>query len=227
MTNPDVTPARQPARSKTPNGGRPSIREEQKQRTRDRLLDAAFEVFREIGFRAATVDEIMKRAGANRATFYLHFTDKLDIAAGLGRRSATAVAERFRLLDNLVAPARADVRAWLEDDLANRRQERVSLGVIQEVLSADPRFGQEYLDYFGRLGERVMVNTVARWPEEQRPLARCKITCLFIMLHRVEFHLLSQELNFGDCNPLEALTDILWNELFCSAVASSAGTAAA
>src|SRR5262249_15730670 len=145
----------------------------------------------------ATVDEIMKRAGANRATFYLHFTDKMDIAAGLGRRSGTAVAERFRLLDNLVAPTRADVRAWLEDDFADRRRERVMVHVINEALTADPRFGQEYFDYFSRIAERVMVNTVARWPEERRPLARSKIICLFIMLHRVEFHLLCQDLSFG------------------------------
>jgi AcrR family transcriptional regulator len=221
MMNADVTPGQPSARSKK-NGGRLSIREEQNQRTRDRLLDAAFAVFREVGFRAATVDEIMKRAGANRGTFYLHFTDKFDIAAGLGRRSATMVAERFRLLDNLVAPTRADVRAWVEDDFANRLQEKVSLGVIQEALSADPRFGQEYLDYFGRIAERVMVNTVARWPEERRPLARSKIICLFIMLHRVEFHLLSQELDFGACNPLDALADILWNELFGCTVPSAA-----
>ena len=215
--NEEVTRGSRGARPKS-NGGRLSIREEQKQRTRDRLLDAAFEVFQEAGFRAATVEQIVKRAGANRATFYLHFTDKLDVAAGLGRRSAARVADRFRLLDNLVAPTRADVRAWLEEDLINRGKERVSIGVNHEALTADPRFGQEYVDYFGRVADRVMVNTVARWPAERRPLARSKIVCLFLMLHRVQFHLLSQELDFGSADVLEALTDILWNELFACIV---------
>lgn len=217
---PMETLERQRARSKA-TGRRPSIREEQKQRTRDRLLDAAFEIFTEAGFRAATIDEIMKRAGANRATFYLHFADKMDIAAGLGRRSATAVAERFRLLDNLAAPTRADVRAWLEEDLVHRRRDRVMVHVIHEALTADPRFGQEYLDYFIRIAERVMVNTVARWPEDQRPLARSKIVCLFTMLHRIEFHLLCQELNFGHYDPLDAMADIVWNELFACAPTTS------
>ena len=90
-----------------------SIREEQKLRTRDRLLDAAFEVFSQVGFRAATIDEIMKCAGANRATFYLHFTDKLDVAAGIGRSNSLAVSDRFRQLDKMVAPSQADVRNWL------------------------------------------------------------------------------------------------------------------
>ncbi|MFL7962150.1 transcriptional regulator, TetR family [Pseudomonas sp. NFACC15-1] len=191
-----------------------SIREEQKLRTRDRLLDAAFEVFSAVGYRAATIDEIMKRAGANRATFYLHFSDKLDIAAGIGRRSSMAVSDRFRQLDKMVEPSKADIRVWLENDLNHRRSEKVMVDIIHEASSADPRFGQEYLDYFVRIAERVMVNTVARWPEDQRPMARMKIVCLFVMLHRLEFHLLCQELDFGTYDPIDALANLLWNELF-------------
>ncbi|QCP50347.1 TetR/AcrR family transcriptional regulator [Trinickia violacea] len=200
------------------NAGRPSIREEQKQRTRDRILDAAFEIFQEVGFRAATVDEIMKRAGAGRATFYLHFKDKMEIAAGIGRRSGVVVAERFRRLDSLVAPTRADVRAWLEEDVAERRNNDVLVHVIHEAMTTDPGFGQEYLDYCGRIAQRVMVNTIARWPEERQALARSRFVCLFIMLDRVEFHMLCQGLNFGGCDPLDAVAEILWNELFGNAM---------
>jgi AcrR family transcriptional regulator len=211
---------RRPAVSKA-GSGRLSIREEQKQRTRERLLDAAYEVFKEVGFRSATVDEIMKRAAANRATFYLHFNDKLDIAAGLGRRSTARVAERFRLLDRLVSPTRDDVRAWLVDDLAEKLKDKVLLHVVQEASASDPRFGQEYLDWFGRVAERVMVNTVARWPEARRPLARAKIVCLFIMMDRIEFHHLCQDLDFRGWDPLDAVADIVWNELFGCAVPHS------
>jgi AcrR family transcriptional regulator len=210
----DMYQAQQRTGLRTRMTHRPSLREEQKQRTRDRLLDAAFEVFREVGFRAATVDEIMRRAGANRATFYLHFTDKIDIAAGLGRRSATVVAERFRLLDNLIAPTRKDVLAWLVADLAERKKDKVLNHVVQEASTFDPRFGQEYVDYFGRVVERVMINTVARWPEDLRPLARSKIICLLIMMDRVEFFLLGHEVDFGVHSPLEAVADIFWRELF-------------
>lgn len=208
-----------PRKSKPTSGSlaRLSIREEQKQRTRDRLLDAAFEVFSEVGFRAATIDQIMKRAGANRATFYLHFTDKLDIAAGIGRRSSMAVSDRFRQLDRMESPTCAEVRAWLESDFNHRSVDKVMVNIIHEASSADPRFGQEYMDYFVRVAERVMVNTVSRWPEEQRPMARMRIVCLFTMLHRVEFHLLCQELDFGSYDPLGAIAELVWKELFASA----------
>jgi AcrR family transcriptional regulator len=44
--------------------------------TRRRLLDAAGEVFAERGFRAATIQEICKRARANIAAVHYHFGDK-------------------------------------------------------------------------------------------------------------------------------------------------------
>ncbi len=59
-----------------------------------------------------------------------------------------------------------------------------------------------------------MVNTVARRPMERRPLARLKIVWLFLMLHRVQFHLLCQDVSFGPGDMIDAISDIFWSELF-------------
>jgi TetR/AcrR family transcriptional regulator, regulator of cefoperazone and chloramphenicol sensitivity len=48
-------------------------------KTRQQLIEAASEVFAEVGFRAATVREICQRAGANVAAVNYHFGDKAQL----------------------------------------------------------------------------------------------------------------------------------------------------
>jgi TetR/AcrR family transcriptional regulator, regulator of cefoperazone and chloramphenicol sensitivity len=48
-------------------------------KTRQQLIEAASEVFAEVGFRAATVREICQRAGANIAAVNYHFGDKAQL----------------------------------------------------------------------------------------------------------------------------------------------------
>jgi len=52
------------------------MKEDKGSDTKDRLIQAAGEVFAERGFRAATVREICKRANANPAAINYHFRDK-------------------------------------------------------------------------------------------------------------------------------------------------------
>jgi AcrR family transcriptional regulator len=52
---------------------------EQNLETRQRLLEAAGEVFAERGFRAATIREICERAEANVAAAHYHFGDKSEL----------------------------------------------------------------------------------------------------------------------------------------------------
>lgn len=58
-----------------------------KMRTRQRLLDAAEQVFGEVGYQDATVLEITEAADVSKRTFYLHFDDKQAIIEALALRS--------------------------------------------------------------------------------------------------------------------------------------------
>ncbi len=109
-----------PARSGVPaRGGRRSARREA---TRQRVLDAAREVFAERGVIGGTVEDICDRAGFTRGAFYSNFADKDDLLRALiDREHARLIAHLdagFAMLqDSLGAevgdPGDADVRATM------------------------------------------------------------------------------------------------------------------
>ena len=64
-------------------------------RTRGSLLDAAGAVFSEVGFRAATIREISRRAGANVAAVNYHFGDKDGLYAEVWRYSYHCALKKY------------------------------------------------------------------------------------------------------------------------------------
>jgi len=54
-------------------------RERQREDTRQRIYDAAMEIFRRDGFEAARVDDVAKAAGVSHGTFYFHFATKDEV----------------------------------------------------------------------------------------------------------------------------------------------------
>jgi TetR/AcrR family transcriptional regulator, regulator of cefoperazone and chloramphenicol sensitivity len=60
--------------------------------TREKLVEAAGQVFAEVGFEAATVREICSRAGTNGAAVNYHFGDKLGLYTEVLRSSIFALA---------------------------------------------------------------------------------------------------------------------------------------
>ena len=56
-----------------------SLREAQKQLTRDMIVERALELFTEKGYAATTIDDIAAAAGTTRATFYAYYPSRVDL----------------------------------------------------------------------------------------------------------------------------------------------------
>lgn len=76
---------------------RPNKRQLQAAATRERMLQAATEVFAEKGYQAASVGTITKRADTAHGTFYLYFRNKDDAFAQVFAGIADQIRDESRL----------------------------------------------------------------------------------------------------------------------------------
>jgi TetR/AcrR family transcriptional repressor of nem operon len=65
------------------------VSREQAARNRERILDAASQLFRERGFEGIGVADLMKEAGLTHGGFYGHFSSKEDLIAQASARELT------------------------------------------------------------------------------------------------------------------------------------------
>jgi TetR/AcrR family transcriptional regulator, transcriptional repressor for nem operon len=88
------------------------VSREQMVENRRQILDVASRLFREKGFDAVSVSEVMKAAGFTHGGFYGHFSSKDDLVAQTithaleGQRSGGAGLRKF--VDTYLAPAHRD-----------------------------------------------------------------------------------------------------------------------
>lgn len=70
-------------------------REEEKERRRAEILDAAIALYAQKGWEGVTVDQVARGARLSRALVYVYFKDKEDLLFGIGERAMLALKERF------------------------------------------------------------------------------------------------------------------------------------
>ena len=70
-------------------------RQEEKERRRADLIDAAEAVAAEVGIEAMTMDEVARKARLSRALLYVYFQNKPDLLLALCERALTSLHARF------------------------------------------------------------------------------------------------------------------------------------
>lgn len=104
------------------------VSREQMAENRRRILYVASKLFREKGFDAVSVSEVMKAAGLTHGGFYGHFGSKDDL-----------VAETVGYVLSNDEDGGGDLRAYLDDYLAPRHRDNAAIGCPTAGLAADIR----------------------------------------------------------------------------------------
>ena len=112
--------------------------------TKRRILDAAEDVFGELGFYEASVSEITRRAGVAQGTFYIYYHTKRDIFVELvedmGKRLRAAMREASEGAPSRVESERQGFAAFFEFVAAHRRIYRI----VQEAERVAPEAAHDY-----------------------------------------------------------------------------------
>lgn len=132
-----------------------------RENTRARLMEAAYEVFAEVGLDAASVEEICERAGFTRGAFYSNFESKdqlfLELVGRVSNARLEAVGERVRGLeaptDRRVSPA--ELVGRLLDVEHDNRLGVLLLSEIRNRALRDPALAASYLQWDEAMTARV------------------------------------------------------------------------
>lgn len=110
--------------------------------TRERILDAASELFYRQGVGATGLDQVIAASGTGKGQVYHYFADKRALVhAVVDRQVTTVLAAQQARLDQLAGPA--DVRAWADELVAayasSDHPVRCPLGaLVAELAEGDP-----------------------------------------------------------------------------------------
>ncbi len=177
--------------------------------TRDRLISAADEIFRERGYVNASIVEISEAGGVGRATFYLHFSSKVDIfLALLDELQATGFASADDLNAVLQNPSRVTIAVWIREALSWWEQSAPLLLAFQAALATEWEAALRWKQYLDEFTNRL-TGFIETYPAEQQTAIKLQVELLMVQLHQACFLTMAQPVfDTGRDELVEALTDI-------------------
>ena len=141
------------------------------EKTRERILDVAYEAIVEKGFAATSIEELVEAAGITKSGFFYHFRDKNDMARQLFDRF---LAEDEQIIDTLETRAKElsddplqslliflNLYAQMMDDMETLHPGCMVAAVTYQERLFDPEVKQMNVDYLMRMRKRF-----ADWLDE-------------------------------------------------------------
>jgi AcrR family transcriptional regulator len=191
-----------------------SIREEQKQVTYERLLNAAKELFETAGADEVTIDQIAKRAGTNRTTFYLHFEDKAHIAFKIRvRYMQLDINHISRFLVNKKGVTRDDIRRWIKTRASTFRRLKTVIELGSESLNRKPELMQEFLVQTNEILATGFKDFLDQFDAAEREFLQAELFLDAVLLNRYLYITVVQGLEFPPVKVPEVLVEFWFNLL--------------
>ena len=111
------------------------VSREQAIQTRERIVEAAAQLFRERGFDGIGVADLMKEAGLTHGGFYGHFSSKEDLIAEASARALTrSLADWSQVADRASGDRLSAVAGFY---LSSRHRDNPGAGCLLAALGAD------------------------------------------------------------------------------------------
>lgn len=179
-------------------------------------MEAARQVFAVRGFPDATVDDIAGQAGASRATFYLHFRSKAEIATALVDEAIPFGVARYHTLDKLLCDRgpqlRAQLHSWLSEWLDIWTEGAETGHAILQASTLEPDVEAHRLQLSAALIDALDCY-LGQMPEADRQAARDRALVLEIMTQQILSRASMRQLPISDAEILAILVEMWYRTL--------------
>lgn len=189
-------------------------RQRDKADTRQRIIDAGLELFREHGYDNTSMAQIAQAAGTSRANLYLHFSNKPMLVKARMTQLRPLVLAHFRKLSTLPDHSPESLRRWLIEDRRTHIDHRADFEAITAAVASDDEVFREWIRMHERAAaEQEWIEELFPDPEE-RAIRRAQFTSLMLSTERIfDIAYLRQHDAFDEHLMLTALSR-QWSALF-------------
>src|ERR1700691_3163445 len=169
---------------------------------RERLAQAAFDLFDEQGYEQTTVEDITERAGLGRTTFFRHYRSKDDVIFPDHDHMLERVRSRLRAPghDSAAAAVAEAMRLILQSYLDEGEMARRRYGLTSTVAALREREIVSVARY-----QRVFREFIAGWTGEQGELGQLRAELTAAGAVAAHNHVLRRWLRGESPNPLAEL----------------------
>jgi len=189
---------------------------------RARLLDAVEEMLAEgTSFAAISVGALASRAGMSRASFYIHFQDKIDLLEDWlleSRRDLLEAAQAWHRADPSLS--RDQLRTALAGIVHTYRARMALMGAAHEIALYDAGmredFAQAFEEHFAGLREHIVAGQRSGDVVPALPPAETA-EWLVVMLERAPPNLAREASGREIAAHVDAVTEIVWDTLYAAA----------